>query len=330
MKRIDLHMPTGEQADLAMKAIKNAPTLDYYVQGTRQEGRKIVTIYAYNGDSQMLIDNLQTILQEERGWHIALSDVIATAPPSSERSDASMSRGDDVLREQLYREAEDDARISLDYVLLVVFSTIVAAVGLNADSAAAVIGSMVIAPLLGPIMGIGVGTAMGDDRLMLRTFICITVGLAISLLVSFGLGLLLSIDLESHELVQRGRVGLDGIALAIAAGVAAAISRMAGTGAALVGVMVAAALLPPAAAAGLFAAEARMDLAGRAALLMLLNVCGLILSAVIVFRMRIITPHRDYQKNTAQRAVWVSALGLVGLILGASWLIILLDLGSAV
>lgn len=330
MKRIDLHMNSGEHADLVIKAIKNAPTLDYYVQGTRQEGRRTVTVYAYNGDSQMLIDNLQSILKDQTGWHIALSDVLASAPDNTERPEASVRRGDDVLREQLYRDAVDDARISVDYILLVLFSTIVAAVGLNADSAAAVIGSMVIAPLLGPIMGVGLAIALGDDRLIFRTALNITVGLAISVVVSFGLGLMLSINMDSHELMQRGRVGLDGIALSIAAGVAAAISRMTGTGAALVGVMVAAALLPPAAAAGLFASDGQMDLAGRAALLMLLNVLGLILAAVIVFRMRIITPHRDFHEHTARRAVWVSAIGLGVLILGASWLIIVLDLSSVV
>lgn len=330
MKRIDLHMALGEPFEIAMKAIKNAPVLDYYVQDTRREDRTIVTIYAHNGDSQLLIDNLQTILRDERDWRVALSDVIASTPDLPDRTDASLDRGDDLLREQLYRDAETDSKLSIDFILLIALSSVVATIGLNSDSAAAVIGSMVIAPLLGPVMGVGLGTALGDDRLILKATTCIGLGIFLSLAISFGIAHFLSIDMDSHELVQRGRVGLDGIALAMAAGIAAAISRLTGIGAALVGVMVAAALLPPAAAAGLFAVADRWDLAARAALLMLLNVFGLILTAVIVFRMRKITPHRDFQQNTARRAVWVSAIGLGVLILGASLLIIYLDLGSMV
>jgi len=322
-------MTVGEPFDLAMKAIKNAPVLDYYVQETRQEDRIIATVFAHNGDSQLLIDNLQTILRDERDWRVILSDVIASTPALPDRTDASLDRGDDVLREQLYKDAQAESRISGDYFLLIALSTIVAAIGLNSDSAAAVIGSMVIAPLLGPVMGLVLGTALGDDRLIVRAFVCIAVGLVLCLGLSFVAAQFLSINMDSHELTQRGRVGLDGIALAIAAGVAAAVSRLTGIGAGLVGVMVAAALLPSGAAAGLFAAVDRWDLAARAALLMLLNVFGLLLSAVIVFRARKITPHRDFQQHTARRAVWVSAVGLGILILGASWLIVYLDLGGA-
>ena len=330
MKRIDLHMSVGEDFALAMKAIKNAPVLDYYVQETRRENRAIITVVAHNGDSQLLIDNLRTILHDHGDWRVVLSEVIASTPELPERTEASVERGDDLLREQLYKDAHTDAKISADYFLLIVLSTIVAAIGLNSDSAAAVIGSMVIAPLLGPVMALVLGTALGDDRLLFRAFVCISVGLLLCLGISFALAQFLSINLDSHELTQRGRVGLDGIALAIAAGVAAAISRLTGVGAGLVGVMVAAALLPSGAAAGLFAAADRWDLAARAALLMLLNVFGLILAAVIVFRMRKITPHRDFQQHDARRAVWVSAIGLGVLIVGASFLIIFLDLGNAV
>lgn len=330
MKRIDLHMSGGAEFELAMKAVKNAPVLDYYVQETRQDNRVIVTVFAHNGDSQLVIDNLRTILRDTNDWRVVLSDVIASTPELPERTDASVERGDDLVREQLYKEAQADAKISVDYFLLIALSTIVAAIGLNSDSAAAVIGSMVIAPLLGPVMALVLGTALGDDRLMLRAFVCISVGLVLCLLISFVVAQAVSINMESHELTQRGRVGLEGIALAIAAGVAAAISRLTGVGAGLVGVMVAAALLPSGAAAGLFAAAERWDLAARAGLLMLLNVFGLLLAAVIVFRMRKITPHRDFQQHTARRAVWVSATALGVLILGASYLIVLLDLGSAV
>lgn len=330
MRRIDLHMTENDNFPIAVKIIKNAGVIDFFIQNTRQEDRIVLTIFARNGDSQALMDNLQTLLLQEKDWRVTMSDTLASTPELPQRTASSVEHGNDLVREQLYKEAQNDSRISLDFFLLMALSTVVAAIGLNSDSAAAVIGSMVIAPVLGPVMAIGLGTALGDDDLIFKGSFCIGVGLTLSLILAFAIGLILPVDMDSHELTQRARVGLDGIALAIAAGVAAAISRLTGVGAALVGVMVAAALLPSGAAAGLFASEGYWELAARALLLMLLNVIGLLLSAVLVFRIRKITPHRDYQKATARRAVVVSLTGLILLTCAAALLIVFLDLGSTI
>ncbi|HAE93473.1 MAG TPA: TIGR00341 family protein, partial [Hyphomonas atlantica] len=115
------------------------------------------------------------------------------------------------------------------------------------------------------------------------------------------------IDLQSRELMSRAEVRLDGLALAMAAGGAAALSLTRGQASALVGVMVAAALLPPGAALGLFVGTGHWTLAMRAGLLLALNVVALVLAALIVFRLRKIRPRAWIDQKNAQRAVWINA-----------------------
>jgi uncharacterized membrane protein len=94
--------------------------------------------------------------------------------------------------------------------------------------------------------------------------------------------------------------------------------------------MVAAALLPPGAAFGLFLGYGEWALALRAALLLSLNVAALILSALIVFRLRKIRPRSWIEQKHAARAVWLNAGISAIFLLGAVALIVMLDLGQAV
>ena len=120
------------------------------------------------------------------------------------------------------------------------------------------------------------------------------------------------------------------MALAIAAGCAAALSMAKGQSSALVGVMVAAALLPPGAAVGLFLGSGEWALASRAALLLALNVASLIFAALMVFRLRDIRPRGWVEKKDADRAVAINlALSVIFLAICVA-LIIVLDLGAKV
>ena len=130
--------------------------------------------------------------------------------------------------------------------------------------------------------------------------------------------------------MSRAEVRLDGMALAIAAGAAAALSLTRGANSTLVGVMVAAALLPPGAAVGLFLGTGEFALASRAGLLLSLNVASLVLSALVVFRLRGIRPRTWLEKKGADRAVAINMALSVLLLLVAVVLILVLDLGAAV
>ncbi|MFN4102228.1 MAG: TIGR00341 family protein, partial [Pararhodobacter sp.] len=292
IRRIEIHLPAGDAFDKAIRIVKAADPLDYLVIELEQRDRRLIQVFMRDGPAQPMMDNLQSALESRSGWRITVASLDVTLPklpePKGEKKDVIQQN----TREQLYVQVSSGAKLNQDYLIMVMLSTIVAAIGLASDGVAAVIGAMVIAPLLGPIMGLAMGAALGEATLIRRGLASFASGIGLVLVVSLLLAFVLPANFESRELMSRAEVRLDGLALAMAAGGAAALSVARGTSSALVGVMVAAALLPPAAAVGLFAGYGEGSLALRAALLLSLNVASLILSALIVFRLRRIRPRK--------------------------------------
>ena len=330
MRLLEVHLPADDRFDTVLRAVKAADPIDYYVQNTERKDRKLISVFIREGTGQSLIDNIQTALETCDDFRITVLPVEATAPNIEEATDQKAQKQIQATREEIYSDVSTGARLDRDFIIMVVLSTIVAAIGLNSDGIAAVIGAMVIAPLLGPVLGFSMGAALGDFKLLKRASLTLASGIAIALFCAWVLSFLLEIDLQSRELMSRAEVRLDGLALAMAAGGAAALSLTRGQASALVGVMVAAALLPPGAALGLFVGTGHWTLAMRAGLLLALNVVALVLAALIVFRLRKIRPRSWIDQKNAQRAVWINA-GLSVLLLAiATALIIWLDLGAEV
>ena len=330
MRRMEIHLNSDERYDTAISAIKAADPVDYAVIELEQQNRRMITVFLREGTSQTLMDNLQDALEPKHDWRITLLPIEATVPKLEEASDRKRSKAETATREELYADVDKGAQLSTNYIVLVVLSTIVAAIGLNANGVAAVIGAMVIAPLLGPILGFAMGAALGDQSLLRRGVVTLGAGVGVALGVSLILSFLMPIDLSSRELISRAEVRLDGLALAMAAGGAAALSLTRGQGMALVGVMVAAALLPPIAAIGLFAGAGEMSLALRATLLLALNVASLILSALVVFYITRVRPRSWIEQKHADRAVWINVILAAVMLIISATLIIVLDLGAKV
>lgn len=309
MRQIELSFPDGDRAQPLLKAATRAEPLDLVVYAPDQRGRRLMRLVFRDGEGQAFIDAVQAVLENENDWRLVVLPVEASLPAVEEPagSDAAKAQRRIALREELYQDVEAGARLTRDFLLLTALSTVVAVFGLNADNIAAVIGAMVIAPLLGPILAFSFGSALGDLDLMARAARTALSGLFLGLALSFGIGLVFGVNLESAELASRADVGVDSAALALAAGAAAALSIAAGLPAALVGVMVAVALLPPAAAAGLMAGAGETALAGRAALLLAINVVSVNLAALIVYWAKGVRPRTWLERRSAKRSVYVNA-----------------------
>ncbi len=330
MRRLEVHLPDDDRFDTVIRAVKAADPIDYYVQDTEQRNRKLISVFLREGSGQALMDNIQSALEGCEDYRITILPVEATAPKIEEATDQKAEQKIRATREEIYSDVTTGARLDQDFLIMVALSTIVAAIGLNSNGIAAVIGAMVIAPLLGPILGFSMGAALGDFGLLKRSSMTLAGGIGLSLLVAWLLSFILPINLESRELMSRAEVRLDGVALAMAAGGAAALSLTRGQASALVGVMVAAALLPPGAALGLFAGAGEWQFALRAALLLALNIACLVLAALIVFRLRQIKPRTWIEQKNANRAMWINATLSAFFLLLAAGLIIWLDLGAEV
>ncbi|MEO0451523.1 MAG: TIGR00341 family protein [Pseudomonadota bacterium] len=326
-------MRDGEVFETALRAIRAADPVDYIVVPLEQKDRRYVSVFLRDGTRQTLVDNLQACLENEKDWRISLVSVEASVPSIPEDKELMSRRASQrkmALREEIYQDVSAQASPDRDFIVFVILSTIVAAIGLHSNSVAGVIGAMVIAPLLGPILGLSLGAALGDRDLLFGAAKTLGLGVLVALGCSILISFVIPVDFSSRELMSRAEVRLDGMALAIAAGAAAALSLTRGANSTLVGVMVAAALLPPGAAVGLFLGTGEWALASRAGLLLGLNVASLVLSALVVFRLRNIRPRSWLEKKGADRAVAINMALSTGLLLIAIVLILVLDLGATV
>jgi uncharacterized hydrophobic protein (TIGR00341 family) len=296
------------------------------------DGRRLIRLLVGEVDRQALLDRLQAVLGEPDNWHIVMmpTDVVVPREPEEEQKpDAAAEEKrkkeeeqERASREELYNLVASGVHIDTNFVLLVVLSTVVASVGLERNSVAVVIGAMVIAPLLGPNVAFAFATAIGDRALMLSATKSNILGIALSVIVAGALALLFVPNVDSPELLARSTLDYGGIVLGLASGAAAALSVTTGLSSTLVGVMVAVALLPPAATVGIMAAARRPDLAAGAAMLLGANVACVNLAAQLVFIAKGIRPRLWHERESARKAValnvatWVILLAVLVIIVG--------------
>ena len=295
---------------------------EFRIEGPVQSGHQALRILISDDKVQAILDELAPLIDSFEGSRVVVIPVELSLPVQDEaerkKEDAALA-----AREALYATAEKSARLDQDYLVLVALSTLVAAIGLLEDNVAVVIGAMVIAPLLGPNMAFGLGTALGDTGLMRSALTTLGVGLLLAVGLSVLIGLIWPVNFLSTELVARTNVGWDSVALALASGAAAALSMTTGLSSVLVGVMVAVALLPPAATFGLTVGHGKWQLAMGAGLLLAVNIVCVNLACKLVFLIKDIEPRTWWQKKSAHRAmkiyisVWVVTLLLLMLAIHA-------------
>ena len=314
------------QIDTIRAIAEQAEVLSFEVYGLVEDAEyQAVHILVGDEKRQTVLDRLQSILQGEEDWRITILAVEATIPlveeePEEEENLWGTPPGES--REEIYSRVSGNAKIDRNFLMFVFLSSVVVAIGLIKDNVAGVIGGMVIAPLLGPNLAFTFGAALGDRKLMGQAMVTNIAGIAISLIICIAIGFLWPLSLQSHELMARTNVGFDGAVLALAAGVAAAVSITTKLSSALVGVMVAVALLPPAAALGLMIGSGHREMALGAAMLLAVNVVCLNLAAQLTFAMRGIKPRTWFEKKAAQRAVLVNASVWVLLLVALAILLI--------
>lgn len=197
--------------------------------------------------------------------------------------DEEVRRVRDVL---MYEEPGLRDRLTRFWVLLVLASAI-ATFGLVGDSVAAVIGAMIVAPLMLPIMGLAFCISIGDRRGIIGSLIVATSGIAIAIAVGYVLSLPFSpvLDIEGDtQIMARTAPRLVDLAAALATGLAGAfaIGRK-DVSDTLPGVAIAISLVPPLANAGILFAHGRPELAQGSMLLFFTNYLAILLTGAFMF-----------------------------------------------
>ena len=189
-------------------------------------------------------------------------------------------------RQELYVRIRLGAIGGPDYYIMMFLAALLASLGLLQGSTAVVIGAMLVAPLMGPLVGAGLALEQGNLPLLRRAFWVAVKGTLLGLTVSMLLGLANTGYEPTMEIEARGRPDIFDLFIALASGMVAAYAQgrpnVSGT---LAGVAIAAALLPPLATVGIAAMTQHPDIAANAAVLLATNLVAIVIGAAIVFRM---------------------------------------------
>ena len=160
---------------------------------TQHADRSTVQRLAGPETRQELVDAIQSLLSAQADWRITILPVETTVPlPRDEEDERAQQEKDKdaaingMTREEIWNSVWDQAKLDQTYVVFIILSTIVAALGMLADSVTVVVGAMVIAPLLGPNLAFAVGVALGDGKLIGRAVVTNAVGIGLA----FGRGFL--------------------------------------------------------------------------------------------------------------------------------------------
>lgn len=311
MRLVEAEFPES-YGERIKKYAELAEAVHWRISDSDSENRCVLRAIFESGEAQDLVDALQSLFEDEKNWRIIVLPVEATAPRLKAKDVEKERRRKTVaLREEIYQDTAAGAALTSDFLILTGLSTVVAAIGLSTNNLAVVIGAMVIAPLLGPVVAFAFAAAIGDLSLLLRSARTALAGLIVGFVISILIGAFFAVDFSSGEMTARTVLGLDAIALALASGGAAALSIAAGLPSALVGVMVAVALLPPSAASGIYLGGGDIPNAVRAGTLLMVNVVCVNLAAQAVFAYKGVRPRTWTERISADRATKVNAAVLV-------------------
>jgi len=282
-------------------------------------------ILVYMENTEELTDALNQQFDKYDSFRVMLFPIEATIPQVDEKQTESESPENGntenthmrISREELYYDIADGAKFTSVYFVTIILSTIVAAIGLMRGDVAIVIGSMVIAPLLGPNVALALGSTLGDLKLVKQAGFTLLVGLVLTIVLAIGIGIAIPFDLQNTAILSRTYVSLGSIVLALASGSAGALAFTSGISTAVIGVMVAVALLPPAVVSGLLLGSGNFRLAGGALVLLGANIASINLAGVITFLVQRLRPLNWWEAERASRAtkialsLWTSAIVLL-------------------
>ncbi len=170
------------------------------------------------------------------------------------------------------------------FFLVLIISALITTFGIIIDNIPIVIGGMLVSPLLSPILAISMGIVMADSKLILRSLRVLLLALIFVVVIGFVIGVFIVNKEINNEIVSRATPNLIYFAVALASGIAAAMSfSKEELSERIVGVAVAIALLPPLSVMGIGVAYFRWDILAGSLSLFLVNLAGILLGSLVLF-----------------------------------------------
>jgi uncharacterized hydrophobic protein (TIGR00271 family) len=222
----------------------------------------------------------------------------------------------EIRKQEVLSELDHASSPGFDYFLLVTLSCIIATLGLITDSVAVIIGAMLVAPLMSPIIGLSLASITGEQRIFRKALLALGVGVllavALSALVSWlaqalPFGFLIELP---REVLQRTHPSPFDLMIALAGGAAATYAlAQPRLSAALPGVAIATALMPPLCVAGIGISLQQSDVYIGALLLFLTNLAAISFASILVFAFLGFHPAKANQRwHRIPRSMIISAI----------------------
>jgi uncharacterized hydrophobic protein (TIGR00271 family) len=223
-------------------------------------------------------------------------------------------------------QLRDSSTPDFDYFVMVLLSCMIATFGLLIDSAATIIGAMLVAPLMSPILGIGLASIRGDTNLLRDAGSALLRGALLAVLLSAFItwtnSLLPFVSMQDLpvEVLSRTRPSPIDLGVALAGGLAATFALVQpNLSAALPGVAIATALMPPLCVIGVGLALGRWDVAEGALLLFVTNSVTIAASSTLLFYITGFSLGRKPGDRKIPRSLQISILLIVVLLAPLGW-----------
>ncbi|MGY8940179.1 MAG: DUF389 domain-containing protein, partial [Flavobacteriales bacterium] len=196
---------------------------------------------------------------------------------------------------------------------ILLFAVFVASIGLNANSTAVVIGAMLISPLMGPILGLGMSFALNDIDTFKKSLLNLGIMIGLSLFASFLFFYLFPLSEDNSELLGRVSPDIRDVLIAFFGGLALMVARTKkGTVASVIfGVAIATALMPPLCTAGYGLAKGNYTYFLGAMYLFIINTIFIALATFLVLKLLHFPMHK--YANAAKRKRYSTIATIIGL-----------------
>jgi len=211
----------------------------------------------------------------------------------------------------LFVALRSSAVFSSSYLVLMLLSTLLALTGLYANSAPVIIGAMILAPLMAPIVSLAMGLARTEVQLIRSSLRTLVFGIAAGLVCAISFAWLMPIDNFTAEMQSRISPTLLDLAVAVVSGIAGAYAHAKEEIArSLAGVAIAVALVPPLSVAGIGVGWAEWEMARGAFLLFITNIVGISLAATVTFLVMGFAPFKLARKGLSISLLLMSLIAV--------------------
>ncbi|MFO6424609.1 TIGR00341 family protein [Motilimonas sp. KMU-193] len=267
--------------------ISNNHTLDYEIDGRKANAEQLVIdndprcLSLLVGESLPIVDCALSSKEQRKIARLPAGEAITAmaAKPLSLIAHAAPEEFKD-----LYQLLRENATTSPAFLTLMVLSTLLASIGLYASSAPVIIGAMILAPLMAPIISLAMALTRQDANLMVCSLKTLTTGLCMALLFSSTASFIMPMEVITNEIAARLSPNLLDLGVAAISGIAGAYAHARIDAAkSLAGVAIAVALVPPLAVTGIGLGWLDWHVAWGAFLLFLTNLAGIVFAASLTF-----------------------------------------------